>query len=166
MNRKPDNEELLADVFAEAGPADFRASMLGETLRLVRRRRRWRQARHVAGMFFVLGLLMIFVRQKNPPHPPVSAPPMVTTVSENYELVRTQPLPNGAIVTTEPSREGQFIAPATGVEIVQNTPGNFRTINDAELLALVAQKPAILIRTGPDSEELVFANPEDQKSFR
>jgi hypothetical protein len=166
MNRKPDNEELLADVFAEAGPADLRAAMLGETLRLVRRRRRWRQARHVAGMFFVLGLLMIFVRRKNPPRPPVSAPPMATAVSENYKLVRTQPLPAGAIVTTGPLRGGQFIAPAAGVEIVQTAPGNFRIINDAELLALVAQKPAILIRTGPNSEELVFANPEDQNSFR
>jgi hypothetical protein len=38
-------------------------------------------------------------------------------------------------------------------------------INDDELLALLADKPAILIRTGPHSEELVFANPEDQKGF-
>ena len=33
------------------------------------------------------------------------------------------------------------------------------------LLALLADKPAVLIRTGPQSEELVFANPEDQKGF-
>jgi len=166
MNRKPDNEELLADVFAEPAPADFRAAMFGETLRLVRRRRRWRQTRQIAGIFFVLGLLLIFVRQKNLPRPVVSAPPSATAAPKSYELVRTRPLPAGAIVTTGPLRGGQFIASIAGIEIVQTTPGNFRIINDAELLALVAQKPAILIRTGPHSEELVFANPEDQKSFR
>jgi len=38
-------------------------------------------------------------------------------------------------------------------------------INDDELLALVASHPAVLIRTGPHSEELVFANPKDQSGF-
>jgi hypothetical protein len=69
-------------------------------------------------------------------------------------------------VTTVPFRSGQFVTPTAGVEIVQTSTGNFRIINDAELLALVAQRPAILIRTGPNSEELVFANPEDQKRFQ
>jgi hypothetical protein len=49
--------------------------------------------------------------------------------------------------------------------MVQTTTANYRVINDAELLALLGQRPAILIRTGPHSEELVFANPEDQKGF-
>jgi hypothetical protein len=33
------------------------------------------------------------------------------------------------------------------------------------LLALLGNRPVILIRTGPNSEELVFADPEDQKMF-
>ena len=48
---------------------------------------------------------------------------------------------------------------------VATVSGGFRIINDNELLALLADKPAVLIRTGPNSEELVFANPADQKKF-
>ena len=48
---------------------------------------------------------------------------------------------------------------------IATVSGGYRLINDDELLALLADKPAALIRTGPHSEELVFANPEDQKGF-
>ncbi|MEI9959789.1 MAG: hypothetical protein WDM76_01280 [Limisphaerales bacterium] len=58
-----------------------------------------------------------------------------------------------------------MISSSATVTEIATTHGNFRSINDAELLALVAGRPAILIRTGPDSEELVFANAEDQKGF-
>ena len=74
-------------------------------------------------------------------------------------------MPVGALISTR-----SF--PATGLaasvpEIIQvaTTGGGYRLINDDELLALLADNPAVLIRTGPHSEELVFANPEDQKGF-
>ena len=38
-------------------------------------------------------------------------------------------------------------------------------INDDELLALVASRPAALVRLGPHSEQLFFVNPEDEKGF-
>ena len=41
--------------------------------------------------------------------------------------------------------------------------GGYRLLNDDELLALLADKPAVLIRTGPHTEELVFGNPEDRQ---
>ena len=48
MNRPTDNERLLDDMLSEAVPADFREALLGETLRLACRRRRWRQTRRAA----------------------------------------------------------------------------------------------------------------------
>ncbi|MGA9779723.1 MAG: hypothetical protein ACLPRE_05820 [Limisphaerales bacterium] len=167
MNRKADNEQLLADVLSEATPGDFRGVMLGETLRLVRRRRRWRQTRRATALLAVLALCGIFIWHKKPPQTPlVSAPkPMTRAVGKNYKLVETQPLPATAIVTTQPMASGQFIRSTASVEFVQTSGGNYRVINDDELLALVASHPAVLIRTGPHSEELVFANPKDQKGF-
>jgi cytoskeletal protein RodZ len=165
MNQKADNEQLLADVLSENTPADFREAMLGETLRLVRRRRRWQRTRRAAAMFIVLGLFAIFVRQTFLPRQTVSAPPVAKANPKSYELVRTQPLSANAIVSTRPLATEQFIASAATVETVQTRAGNFRAINDDELLALVASRPAILIRRGPNSEQLVFVNPADEKGF-
>ena len=165
MNRNNDKEPLLTDVLAEDLPADFRDAMLGETLRRVRRHRRWRQTRRAAALLVSLGLCAIFVWQKILPRPLISLSPAAKTLEKNYRLVQTQPLPASAIVATQPLAAGQFIASAETVGVVQTGSGNYRALNDAELMALVASHPALLIRTGPQSEELVFANPEDQKGF-
>ncbi len=59
MNNRIDQETLLTEVFAEGSPADFRAAMLTETLRLARRRRHFRQFRRGLGVFAVMSLLVV-----------------------------------------------------------------------------------------------------------
>ena len=165
MNREADNGLLLNDVLAEAAAPDFRGAMLDQTLGLVRRRRRWRQTRRVAGIFVVLGMLGILVWQKNVPQR-VSTPVTVAqAVEKSYTLVRTQPLPAGEIVTTQPPAGARFVASVTPVEIVQTGSGQYRVIDDNQLLALLNSHPALLVRTGPHSERLIFTNPEDETGF-
>src|ERR1017187_5336916 len=164
MNHETDNEQLLADVLAEAAPTDFREALLGETLRLARRRRRWRQTRRAAALLVALGLLAALVWQNFPPHP-LAPMPVTKAKVKNYELVRTQPLSAGAIVVTRPLSADQLVASVATTEMVQTSSGNFRVINDDELLALVASRPAALVRLGPHSEQLVFANPDDERGF-
>ncbi len=165
MNNRADQESLLAEVLAEASPPDFRAAMLAETLRRARRRRQFRRARNAAGVLAVAGLLAFLAAQ------PFSKPAIISTplakqiAKPSYELVRTQPLPASERVGTRSFSATGFVVAAPKVIEVATTGGGFRMINDNELLALLADKPAILIRTGPQSEELVFANPEDQKGF-
>jgi hypothetical protein len=165
MNRRTDNDDLLADVLSETAPADFRDALLGETLRLVRRRRRWRQTRQVAGIFAVVGLLAILFLKNETEEFVVSTPPAQKVAETNYKLVRTQRLPDNSVITTRPFSDNQLVASVASVVQITTTNGEFRRINDDELLALVSGRPAVLIRTGPHSEELVFANPEDQKRF-
>lgn len=165
MNNRTDQESLLAEVLAEASPTDFREAMLAETLRLARRRRQFRQVRQAAGVLAVIGLLAVLVAQQFSRQPDVSMPLAKKIVKQSYELVRTQPLPAGAVISTRKFSEAQFAASVSTVVAVATVSGGFRQINDNELLALLADKPAVLIRTGPNSEELVFANPEDQKKF-
>jgi hypothetical protein len=165
MNKPTDNHNLLTEVLAEASPADFRAMMLAETLRLARRRRHFRQIRRVAGVLAVMGLLAVLLLKQTPKPSVVSAPPANRIVKQNYELVRTQPMPVNALISTRTFYENQLAAAPGGVVEITTTTGGFRLINDDELLALLADKPAVLIRTGPNSEELVFANPEDQRKF-
>jgi hypothetical protein len=82
----------------------------------------------------------------------------------SYELVHTQPLPDGAIVVTRPLAGDQLVASAPAAIIVHTSDG-IREISDDELLALIGSKRAVLIRVGPGSERLVFSNPEDEKGF-
>jgi hypothetical protein len=164
MNQKTDKPELLDDVLA--APADFREALLDTTLRQVRRRRRFRRARNAAGVLAVLVLLGSLVWQKNAKQSPVAiAPSVKKTVEQAYTMVNTQPLSPNNIIQTRPFEPPQIITSRATVEIVQTTAGNVHLINDAELLALTATHPAILVRTGPHSEELVFANPQDAKGF-
>jgi len=165
MNHKTDNESLLADVLAEARPAGLRDAMLGETLRRIRRRRRWRQTRRGVVVAVVLGLCGFFFWQKNLSPRPRAPAPVTRAVCPNYQLVQTRPFSAGAIVVTQPLAAGQFIASGETIGVVQTRSGNYHVLDDVELLALVSSHPAVLIRTGPHSEELVFANPEDQKGF-
>ena len=165
MNSKRGNE-LLDDVLAEAAPADFREALLGETLRLVRRRCRLRYARNAAGILIALALLGALIFPKNIHKQSIAvAPPKEKPVEKNYALVITRPLAAGAMITTHPLAAAQFAGSKPTVEMVETTPGNFRTINDDELLALLAGHPAALVRVGPNSEKLVFANPQDAKGF-
>lgn len=165
MNNRAETENLLADVLAENVSPEFRAAALAATLRAARRRRQFRQLRKGAGIFCAVVLLAVVGKNFLKP-PAVPAPQVKAVPKSSYELVRTQPLPAKDIVSTKSFSEIQIVSSsaATVMEIA-TTRGNFRRINDAELLALVAGNPAILIRTGPDSEELVFANPEDRKGF-
>jgi hypothetical protein len=164
MNRPTDNERLLDDVLSEAVPADFREALLGETLRLAGRRRRWRQTCRAAASLVALGLLAGLVWQ-NQPRPPAAMPPVAKAGDKGYQLIRTEPLLVSAMVTTHSLAEGQFVASVATTEMVQTSSGNFRVINDDELLALAASRAVALVRLGPHSEQLVFANPADEKGF-
>ena len=164
MNHEPDNGQLLADVLAEGAPAGFREAMLGETLCLARRRRRWRQTRRAAACLVALGILAVWIRQ-NFPLRTLAPAPAAEAKAKGYEPVQTRPLPVGMTVVTRPLSAGQMVATAGTVAAVQTHAGDLRLIGDDELLALVAPRPAGLIRTGPHSEWLVFANPDDEKGF-
>jgi len=120
--------------------------------------------RQAAGVFAVAALLVILGWQNWPTQSVASKPIAKKTVRTNYKLVRTQPLPEIDLITTRQSSV-QIVASISAVAQISTTSGGFRQINDNELLALLAGKPAVLIRTGPHSEELVFANPIDQKGF-
>jgi hypothetical protein len=163
MNRGPEHERLLADVLAEDAPAEFREALLGQTLQRVRRRRRNRQALRAGSVFVVAGLLAVLVWRF---FPAGSSSSSNKPGSKSYELVRTQPLPASLVTGTRPLSVEQLTASQPTVTQLSTTHnGIVRWINDDELLALVAPRPAALVRLAPDHELLIFANPEDERGI-
>ena len=158
MNDPGHNERLLADVLGEGGAVDFREGLLNKTLRLVRRRRHFRQVRRTASaLTVVLGLGLLVWRFSPSGLGPARVP------AKPYTLVRTQPLPPAAWVATRPLSPANLVASVATGNIILTTQAAkpVHEINDDELLALVP-KPVALVRHGPHLAELVFVNPSDR----
>jgi hypothetical protein len=161
MSHAIDQRRLLADVLAEAEPTGFRAALLGETLRLAGSRRRARRLRQATTALAVVGLFGALVWRFL-----LQGQGVLTPTSASCVIVRTEPLPPGAIVRTQPFAADRVVMSVASVDVIRTTlnSGRFRKIDDDELLALVA-RPAALVRVGPNSANLIFLNPEDQKDF-
>ena len=156
MNEPPHNERLLTDILAEGSAVGRRDASLGETLRLVRNRRRWRQARRrVYALALEAAGVLVFRRQV----PPRRAGP---EAAKAYVLVRTQPLANAAWVKTRPLAAANLITsgPTAGILTTAGAGQPWQEISDEDLLGLAAPNPAVLVRNGPGPAELVFVHSE------
>jgi hypothetical protein len=162
MNNSPDNERLLADVLAEESEPGFRELLLSQTLHLVRRQRRFRKIRRATSAVAVIAGLLLLAWRFLPS--PSNGP---ATPAKPYTLVHTQPLPASAIVGTTPFPPSDVITSVGSVEIIATSAvaHNFRELNDDQLLDLMTPTPALLVRRGPHTAELVFLNAEDREAF-
>ena len=163
MNRNPDNECLLGDVLSEGAPADFRQALLDDTLRRVRGHRRWRQASRIAGVFSFLALAAALIWREQSPRSRVASAPIAKAT--HCRLIESHPLSSSEMVSSRPLAAQQIISSTSDSEIVQTSPGHCRLINDDQLLALVLGRSAVLVRTGKNSEQLVFADPKNEIGF-
>jgi hypothetical protein len=157
MNRKPETDYLLRDVLSEESPTEFKEVLFARTLRFVRRRRIFRQARSLIAAFALIGTCAFFgwrnlSRGHHGPQP----------TQEHFVLVRTKLLTADSIINTMPLDASQIVSSVSGAPIVRTSREGFRVINDRELLASAFPRPAILIRSGKFSEELKFVNAEDE----
>lgn len=161
MTRRTDNERLLTDVIAGESDAAFHEALLGETLRLARRRRQFRQARRAVMAVAVLVGLAVLVWQTFPPR--VGSP---GRHNGSYAIIRTAPLPAKAVVTTQPLPENMVVASVITANVVATSPDIrlFREIGDEELLAMIAPKVAAIVRLGPHQAELVVLEPVDREA--
>jgi len=154
-------DQLLSDVFGE--PDEFRAVLLEQTLRRVRRHRQFRRCRQ--GFAVVVGVIAVaFVcwRTSQPTalHLPVKAPDLVT--------IRSQPLPPSMTFETRYGTLSVVVSSSAAYALVETGASEhlFRQIDDEQLLALLAGgRPVALVRLGPHQAELVFVNPEDTNGF-
>ena len=154
MNKRADQERLLTEVLREESGAGFHEALLGETLRLARRRRRIRLAQRVSGALAVVAVIAAIAVGRIP-----RVPVLTPTPALNYQLTLSQPLPAASIVSTRALSSDQIVVSAAVASIVKTTTtsGGYDILGDDELLALAPQ-PAALVRRGPREVELVLVN--------
>ena len=142
---------------AENASLDFRAALLGETLRHARRRRYRRRAGRACAVLSVLG---VFAWWNLPVRAPATNMP-----TANYEAIHTRLLPPSALIATQPLNAEQFIVsvPTASRVSTRTNRGDLQFIDDNELLAMAPQ-PAVLIRVGPGSQQLIFVAPGEQST--
>jgi hypothetical protein len=162
MNRVPDIKRLLDDVLAEGSDCDFRAALLDETLRMARRRRLYRGVRRATATLALVAACILLVNHYYLPRHEFE----VRLSGKAYQLVRTQTLPGASIVSTRPLGSEQWVASVSFGAVSVTTTQGWRAVDDEELLALVAPRPAILIRLGANREKLIFVNPSDEEDIR
>jgi len=126
-------------------------------LQHVRRRRHVRQMRRtVAALVILIGLGFLIWPRAHRPFVQASPP-------KPYVLVETQPLPEANIVKTTTLNSVSQINSGSTISVIATAtePRLAREIDDADLLSLAAPNPVILVRLGPHSAQLVFANTPD-----
>lgn len=154
MIRRTDQERLLTDVLQEETGDGFHEALLGETLRLARRRRQVRLVQRVGGVFAILAVTAAITVWRRPHTPVLEARPPAPA----YRLALSQPLPTSCVVSSRPLRADQVVVSTLASRVVHTTAGRYQVLGDDELLALAPQ-PAALVRRGPHEVELVFVSP-------
>lgn len=147
MKRTTDHHRLLRDVLSEDAPAELESVVLEATLRHVRRRRQQRMVtRFAAPMTAALVALGIWTarRETVPVYQPLYAP------------VSTAALPARHVISTRPFGSIVSNADAPRVAMVETNPdGILRLLRDEELLALLGNGKAALVRTSSDTQQLI-----------
>lgn len=162
MNDESGREELLEDVVGEAATPSFRADLLKQVLGEVRqsRARRRRNQRLVVTAWIVIGIgvTVMFL------------PGHKRSISFRIDplVVHSAPLDPSIIVATQPGSIGTINSMDSSVVLVEAIPAEktFETIGDDKLLALLGDRPAVLVRHGTSGAELVFLNAADANGFQ
>ena len=153
---------LLDDVLTEGVSPEFRDELLERTLHQVRRRKRVRQLNQglltVALSFGVL--LAVWKAYFPSSHSAKSGLP-------ELDVVTSQPVAPSMIVETGIGAVILISSSDAHLAVVhsQFREGLFQEIDDQQLLALLAGRPAALVRESPGRAELLFLDPEDAQGF-
>ncbi len=157
MNDPHDRDNLLDDILTEDGAGDLRTVLLNQTLSAVKRRRVMRRVRAAGSVLSVLLLTAVGLLVW---HPHTPSRREAHTREKPYVLVRTATLPEITYLQTTPLGSANLVSSSASPNVVSvETSSNapiYQDIDDATLLALAAPRPAVLVRLGPHSAQLIF----------
>src|SRR5262245_57376431 len=141
MNAKAESDPLLDAVLGEIAPSAFRAALLERTLSQARRRRRLRRFKQ--GCLIAVALTLPFFLWNFRSQPDRGAPS-----APAFGVINSQPLPVSMLVESQPGSAPVIASAASSVRWIETDPRQhfFNEIDDQGLLALIGDRPVILIR--------------------
>jgi hypothetical protein len=155
-------EKLIADVLGEDSDPALREALLGQTLRLARRKRRLGKLRQATPAGVAIAALLLITARLFRLGPSTPLEPY-----HPYTNVRTQPLPVAALVTTRPRGAESLVTTSYSLATVSTVHGvsSPHELTDEQLLKFTEGLPVVLIRQNNHAAELVFANPADREAL-
>ena len=150
----------MDEILADAASGEFAESVLRQIFRQARRRQRVRQLRQILLVAAVLSALHLWLRQPQTPKPvrtAKEASPAAEALA--FDLVMTQPLQADMIVNTQTGLVAIVTAtwPSTLARGSTHSADElFRELDDDQMLALLKDQPAALVRYGPHEATLVM----------
>lgn len=148
MKTPPEPNRLLDDVLAESAPGTFRETLLNQTLEQVRHRKQRQRATRIALPLLLLAAIPLLLLERSETRRNGGALPIASQ----------QPSPGDRSSPPKPLVEIVRTSSAS-VEFIESKPAEalVEELNDDELLTMLADTPALLVRHGPGDVELVFA---------
>src|SRR6266496_1897687 len=143
-------DPLLDDVLTEGVSPEFRNELLERTLRQVRRRKRIRQFNQtLLASTLSVGLLLMVWKAYFP------SSDSAKSELPALDVVTSHPVAPSMIVGTELGAVSLISSSDADLAVVRSQfeEGLFQEINDQELLALLAGRPAALVREAPGRAE-------------
>jgi len=162
MKNPSDQNPLLDDILGEGNPPEFGNGLLDEMLRHVRHRKRIaRRNRFLLAAAILLGVPLMLWKVNSPSSRPN------TSELRALEVISSRSITSSMIVETRIDAVILITSTDANLAVVHSRawPESIQEINDQELLALLAGRPAALVREGPGRAQLLFLDPEDEQGF-
>ena len=159
MRNSSDRDDLLNDVLEEVAPPAFRAQVFQEALEEVRFRKRLVQFRRGA-LVLACVAIMVVLGAKFVPFEGSRSLGKINPLIIHSRLLTAQML-----ISSRPDTVDVVTTANASVTLVQSSAGTYSILGDDQLLALLAGRPAVLVRRGVFDAELVFVNPADRDGF-
>ena len=150
--------DLLVDVLAEGAATEFEQHLREQLGGLAKRRRRLRRLKQTGALSVAMAaslLIIVSLHRSEPvdgerlPRPSGAQAPRTPVVS----VVRSAPLPDHQVVSTSPFQQVVRTEPAAST---------IARLSDQELLAWVAFRSPVLVRKGPQTQELILLENPDR----
>lgn len=161
MNRPA--RQLLDDMLGDSASPEFRAALMDKTLRSARQRKRVRRLNLVLGVTALAGVFVLTILELRAPTSVRNPLPQSDSLVANSQKLSSVPM----VSTRQAAVENTISSDSSPVlTIVQTTEAaRPREINDQQLLALLADKPAAPVYRGTHKAELILFNSEAEKGF-
>ena len=150
------NRDFLNAVLTEGAPAGFQQTVLRETIRAARQRRRLAAALRLSALTALIALLFLQFRPER--NAVLNAPGLAAAADAPHKTIRTLPFAN---VLRSQAFAPEFRLSSASAKVATINSDSFGTpainlLTDEQLLSFFQGQPVALVRRGAHEADLLF----------